>query len=135
MSMLHVIDSAPRQKNWLHQTLSELGPSINIDRLDSANCDCAGLLVIDNGTDNDLLAVKSALELRQTRPGLMIAVVKLLDKDSSDGECLVRSRCTTDDHDNRLHMEATHAKALFRTMTPDFEVQIEPDAITFEYQA
>ena len=122
------------QLSWLQPVLDKLGPPIHPREAEALLApDCDGLVVLDDCGNCE--SVQAALALRRVRPELQIAVVKLIDRGWSDAECLTRVLTETDpqDHHHRKINER-QLGILMGAGGASLEVQIDPDAIKFEYQ-
>lgn len=118
---------------WLHPILAKLGPPIDPRDVNDQTADCDGLVVLDDCMDSE--SVEAAMALRRTRPDLEIAVVKLMDRDWSDAECFTRILSERDPSDNRrARIGEQKLSALMGLGQSSLDVQIDPEAIKFEYQ-
>lgn len=118
---------------WLHPLLANLGPPIDPRDVNEETADCDGLVVLDDCMSNE--SVEAAMALRRARPDLEIAVVKLMDPDWSDAECLTRILSEQDPSDSRrARIGEQKLSALLGLRRSSIDVQIDPEAIKFEFQ-
>lgn len=133
MKRLLVLGAAERAR-WLESLLGRIDPKPRFGHAESANLDCDSLLVVDDGGTDGFAAIQSALALREARPGLPIAVVRTLDGDWPDHECLTRSRCHPGTQaGGKRRIGGKQLSSLMGLADVEFDVSIDTDAITFEY--
>lgn len=122
-----------RVGRWLHPLFAKLGPPIDPRDVNEQTADCDGLVVLDDCMNSE--SIEAAMALRKMRPDLEIAVVKLMDREWSDAECLTRMLSEQDpSHDRRTRISEQKFSTLLGLRQSSLDVQIDPEAIKFEYQ-
>lgn len=129
-----IIGEPAQHELWLNHILVDIFPdprvAEEVGRLD----DCDEVLVINDGSDAGITAIKSVLELRERRPTLRVAVVTTLQAKWSDTECLARSVPDLSHIDpNRFYIAESGLRHLMTSLDARVEVTIEDHAINFEY--
>ena len=134
MNRLLVLGEAHERVRWIDALLGRLGPTPKFTDRASSIAECDGLVVVDDGGSDGFAAIQSALALRESHPGLPIAVVTPLDSKWSDNECLVRSQRHPGRSDTRkFRISGERVRAVLQADESQFEVSISDDAICFEY--
>lgn len=134
MKRLLVLGTTGVRDRWVEDLLLRLNPQPRFAHAESATSDCDGLLVVDDGSSDGFAAMRSALALRDSHPGLPIAVVTPLDSRWSKNECLVRSqRRPGIAQSQKFRIGEERVRALMQSGEPQFDVSISDDAICFEY--
>lgn len=122
-----------RVGRWLHPLFAKLGPPIDPRDVNDQTADCDGLVILDDCMSSE--SIEAAMALRKARPDLEIAVVKLMDRDWSDAECFTRMLSEQNASANqRTRISEQRFSALMGLRQSSLDVQIDPEAIKFEYQ-
>jgi|GEM_PF-5264489 len=134
MKHVMVLGSAGRHEQWLEELFNQLPSRPRFSSSDYLSDDCDGLLVVDNGSLDGFSAIRSALALRDQRPGLPIAVVTTLDGKWSESECLARSqRRPGEGSPTRFNIREHELRDFLGHNPPTIEVTLDSEAVLFEY--
>lgn len=94
---------------------------------------CDAVLVLNDRRCQGAASLHSALELRNARPDLPIAVLTLVEAGQNPAEAMVEGLCVPD-ADGRRRINAEQLGTLMDVQRPTVNTTIGKDAITFEYQ-
>lgn len=122
MKPVLLVGAAPPEQAWLQGPLQ---PLRRRDPLDACP-DCAGLVVVDDGGERGEQRLRSALQLRELRPQLPLAVLREIDPSWSRAEALARGLSWNGVALRRL-------RTLF-SESDTVDVRVLADAVLFEYQ-
>lgn len=130
-----VLDNECRSSHLLQDLLAQA--SSNFQRREACDPDtvCDAVLVLNDGRDRGAGSLHSALELRNAKPGLPIAVLTLLDGDEDRDEALVRGLSLPGppgSEERELGIE--QLRSIMEARTDRVRTRISEDAVTFEYQ-
>lgn len=133
MKHLVVLGKSAPEASWLTDWLASVSPRPSFAARDSSESGCDGLLVIDDGSNDGVAAIRSALEIRNQSPGMPIAVLRTIDHRYSDAESVVRSRAYPNDIQLSDLKISGAAFSDLATQPDCLDVRITDDAILFEF--
>lgn len=144
MSRLLVLDygqGSQGESAWIDQLFGATGCELKKAAYDSANDDdcsekCDAVLVVDDGHENGVAALHSALRMRRNAPDLPIAIIKPVSEKWQEPEAMARGigqSITSAAVSNQVNM-AQLREMFSRPEHTDFDMRISGDSILFEYQ-
>jgi hypothetical protein len=126
MSRLVVLGSGEQAQHWSRllqgQALAAQGLA--------GSCDA--LLVVNDRSAESVDSLRRALQLRRSRPGLQVAVLSLLEPQTSDTPSLARMLGSPDSSGD-MHISTDQATALFGTTANSVQIRLDDDILSFEY--
>ena len=130
-----ILDNECKNSPCLHDLLSQVSSAFRSRKGMQGERDdaCDAVLVMNDGRDQGATSLHSALELRNSKPGLPIAVLTLLDADEDDDEALVRGLSLPSKGQDRM-MRIEQLQGLMQARRDYVRTQVTEEAVTFEYQ-
>lgn len=126
MSRLVVLGSGEQAQHWSRLLQGQVMAAQGL----TGNCDT--LLVVNDRSAESVDSLRRALQLRRARPGLQVAVLNLLEPQSSDTPSLARMLGATDSSGD-LRVSTDQAAALFGNTATSVQIRFDDDILSFEY--